>query len=98
MMMTTNADLEGFRAAQKLAYACAEAVARELAPEDTERDACKRMRDWLRARGVTQWFHTPFAWFGDRTAFRGFRTPLAFFATTRKLLPGMPFILDLGPV
>ncbi len=34
-------------------------------------------RDWLGERGVRDWFHLPFAWFGDRTAFAGFRTHTA---------------------
>lgn len=55
-------------------------------------------REWLRERGVRDWFHLPFAWFGDRTAFAGFKVPLQFFPTNRKLEPGMPFILDLAPV
>jgi Xaa-Pro aminopeptidase len=92
------ATLDRFRAAQRLAYQCAEAVAAELCPDDSERDAARRMEDWLRARGVTDWLHRPFAWFGDRTAFLGFRTWLAFLPTGRRLRPGMPFILDCAPV
>jgi Xaa-Pro aminopeptidase len=95
-MMTT--DIEAFRAAQRVAYGCVEAIAAELEPGITEKEACRRMRAWLHARGVNEWFHRPFAWFGDRTAFTGFRTPLAFFPTTRRLERGMPFILDVAPV
>ena len=91
-------DLDAFRAAQQLAYQCVEHVASELSPGDTERDACRRMTAWLEERGVTEWLHRPFAWFGDRTAFAGFRTPAAFFATRRALEPDMPFILDCAPV
>jgi Xaa-Pro aminopeptidase len=64
----------------------------------TERDAARMQRSWLRARGVRDWFHLPFAWFGDRTAFTDFRVPLQFFPTGRRLEPGMPFILDMAPV
>lgn len=39
-------------AAQRLAYACAEAVAARLGPGVTEREAARTRRDWLRARGV----------------------------------------------
>lgn len=92
------AELQGFRRVQQLAYACAQAVAAELRPGVTERDAARRMREWLHERGVRDWFHLPFAWFGDRTAFTGFRIPLQFFPTGRRLEPGMPFILDLAPV
>lgn len=90
--------LDGFREVQRLAYACAEAVAAQLRPGVTEREAARLMRDWLRERGVRDWFHLPFAWFGDRTAFTDFRVPLQFFPTQRRLEPGMPFILDAAPV
>lgn len=92
------ADLDGFREVQRLSYACAEAVAAQLRPGVTEREAARMQRDWLRERGVRDWFHMPFAWFGDRTAFVNFRIPLQFFPTNRKLEPGMPFILDMAPV
>ncbi|WP_406437836.1 aminopeptidase P family protein [Streptomyces sp. NBC_00631] len=91
-------ELQGFRRVQRLAYECAQAVAARLEPGVTEREAARMQREWLRARGVRDWFHLPFAWFGDRTAFTGFRTPLQFFPTDRRLAPGMPFILDLAPV
>lgn len=90
--------LEGFRAVQRLAYRCAEAVAARLRPGTTEREAARLMRAWAREHGVRDWFHLPFAWFGDRTAFTGFKVPLQFFPTGRRLEPGMPFILDLAPV
>ncbi|MFJ8605244.1 M24 family metallopeptidase [Streptomyces shenzhenensis] len=91
-------ELRGFRRVQRLAYACAEAVAARLEPGTTEREAARMQREWLRERGVRDWFHLPFAWFGDRTAFVNFRVPLQFFPTGRRLAPGMPFILDLAPV
>ncbi|MFD5405370.1 M24 family metallopeptidase [Streptomyces griseorubiginosus] len=90
--------LQGFRKVQRLAYECAEAVAARLEPGVTERQAARMQRVWLRERGVRDWFHLPFAWFGDRTAFTGFRVPLQFFPTDRRLEPGMPFILDMAPV
>lgn len=92
------AELDGFRQTQRLAYACAEEVAARLRPGVTEREAARMLRRWLEARGVRDWFHLPFAWFGDRTAFTGFRIPLQFFPTGRRLEEGMPFILDLAPV
>ncbi|MEV5237571.1 M24 family metallopeptidase [Streptomyces cinnamoneus] len=91
-------ELRGFREVQRLAYGCTEAVAAQLRPGVTEREAARMQREWLRERGVRDWFHLPFAWFGDRTAFAGFRVPLQFFPTGRRLEPGMPFILDLAPV
>jgi hypothetical protein len=93
-----TAELRGFREVQRLAYACAEAVAAQLKPGVTEREAARMQREWLRERGVRDWFHLPFAWFGDRTAFVDFRIPLQFFPTGRRLEAGMPFILDMAPV
>jgi Xaa-Pro aminopeptidase len=100
----TIADLDGFRAAQKLAYRCAEAVAEELTPGITERETAALMKRWLAASGAEDCFHQPFAWFGDRTAFDGFIgfrhlggfNP-AFYPGRRKLEEGMPFILDCAP-
>ena len=98
-MTTTAPDvLDRFRRAQRLAYACAEAVAATLVPGDTERDAARRMTAWLEDRGIDGWFHRPFAWFGDRTAFVAMRTPLAFFPSRRRLARGMPYILDVAPI
>lgn len=94
----TDDDLRGFRRVQRLAYACAEAIAEELTAGVTEREAAERMQRWLEARGVEDWFHRPFAWFGDRTAFRGLFAPHQFFPTDRRLEPGMPYILDVAPI
>ncbi|GGM53682.1 hypothetical protein GCM10012275_25920 [Longimycelium tulufanense] len=96
--VTDTTELTRFRALQRLAYEGAQAVAATLEPGVTERQAAGRLRDWLVQQGVQDWFHTPFAWFGDRTAFRHFRTPLQFFPTRRRLTENMPFILDCAPV
>ncbi|MGH3912680.1 MAG: M24 family metallopeptidase [Pseudonocardiaceae bacterium] len=96
--VTDPADLAKFREVQQLAYAAAQSVARTLEPGVTEKQAARRIEEYLVERGVQDWFHTPFAWFGDRTAFRRFRTPFQFFPTHRRLADGMPFILDCAPV
>lgn len=98
------ADLDGFRRVQRLAYDCAEAIAADLQVGDTEREVAARMKAWLRDHGADDCFHQPFAWFGDRTAFRGFIgfkhmggfNP-AFYPGGRKLEANMPFILDCAP-
>lgn len=94
----TVADLDRFRAVQRLAYDCVETVAATLEPGVTERETAQRMRRWLEARGVDDWFHLPFAWFGDRTAFRHFRVGVQFFPSQRRLGEGMAYILDCAPV
>lgn len=96
--LPTAEELEGFRAAQQLAYAAAEAVAAELKPGMTEKQAAALQEIWLRDHGVTDWLHAPFAWFGDRTAFQGFKVAVQFLPTNRRLEENMPFILDNAPV
>lgn len=91
-------DLEKFRKVQRLAYAAAEAVAKELKPGMTEKEAARMQEVWLLDNGVTDWFHAPFAWFGDRTAFQGFKVAIQFLPTNRRLEENMPFILDNAPV
>lgn len=86
-----------FRTVQRLAYECVLAVEKELCEGMTEKEAALRMRSWLAARGVQEWFHHPFAWFGDRTAFPGFWTALHFFPTRRTLRAGDAVILDVAP-
>jgi Xaa-Pro aminopeptidase len=92
------AELDRIREVQRLAYRCAEGVAAELRPGITERQAAGRLRRRLLDEGVEDWFHVPFAWFGDRTTLKGFRNPLKFFPTNRALTDGMPYILDCAPV
>lgn len=52
-------DLEHFRAVQQLAYACCEAVGRQLQPGMTEKDAAEMLRAWLNDKGVRDWLHKP---------------------------------------
>jgi Xaa-Pro aminopeptidase len=97
----TREAMERHREAQALAYRCAETVGATLEPGATERDAAKRMRGFLRENGVDDFFHVPFAWFGERTAFRSVKgpwTPLHFFPTNKVLEEGMPYVLDCAPV
>lgn len=95
----TPGDLERHREVQRLAYRCAGEVAASLEPGVTEVEAADRLGAALRDAGVRSFFHQPFAWFGDRTAFSGFRSPLDFFPEdTRRLQPGMPAILDVAPI
>src|SRR5262249_22693193 len=91
-------DLGRFRNVQRLAYDCVEAVERQLQAGMTEKDAVRLMRGWLEAKGVTELFHDPFAWFGDRAAFKGFWADHKFFPTGRQLENGMAGILDIAPI
>src|SRR3569623_1490403 len=91
-------ELQGFRTTQRLAYACVQAVEAQLRPGMTEREACTLMKEYLVSRGVSQMFHEPFAWFGDRTAFRDIRRDQDFLPSDRKLEKGMAVILDIAPI
>ncbi len=90
--------LSQFREVQTIAHRCLLAVADELAPGLTEREAAAMIEGRLRSEGVRKFFHVPFAWFGDRTALAGISTPLDFFPTTRTLEVGTPVVLDVAPV
>jgi len=94
----TFAELDRFREVQQLAYRCAEVVAEDLHPGITEKQAAGRLGDALRREGVAQFFHQPFAWFGDRTGFVGIHHPWQFFPTDRPLELGMAAILDVAPI
>jgi len=94
----TAEELKQFREVQTLAYACATNVAERLEEGMTEKEVVQLMDAYMRSQGVTTYFHQPFAWFGDRTAFSGWWTPLHFFPTSRRLEEGMPVILDVAPV
>ncbi|HEX7481756.1 MAG TPA: M24 family metallopeptidase [Polyangiales bacterium] len=93
----TPDEIARFRDVQQLAYRCTQAVERELRVGMTERVVARLMRRWLADHGVTEYFHVPFCWFGDRTSFTGAWNPLKFAPTARRLEPGMPVILDVAP-
>ncbi|WP_435826637.1 M24 family metallopeptidase [Nonomuraea dietziae] len=96
--VSNKVDLDRFREVQRLAYRGAEHVASRLEPGVTERMAAAALRRWLERHGVDDWFHVPFAWFGERTAFRRFRFPTQFLPTNTRLADGMPYVLDAAPV
>jgi hypothetical protein len=91
-------ELQAFKSTQKLAYDCVQSVEKNLRAGLTEKEACALMKEHLAARGVTQMFHDPFAWFGDRTALRGFGNDSDFLPTDRKLEKGMAVVLDIAPI
>src|SRR5262245_44536042 len=94
----SNLELSRFRDVQALAYRCAVEVADGLQPGVTEKTAAHQLGELLRREGVDGFFHQPFAWFAERTCFKGFRTPFDFFPTERKLERGMAAILDVAPM
>ncbi|XDD49711.1 M24 family metallopeptidase [Leptospira sp. WS92.C1] len=109
----SSVDLDDFKNVQKLAYDAVESVAGRLVEGMTEKTAASLIDSYIRERGGKNFFHYGFAWFGDRTAFRGFRRPLTwkriggdgvlphwgfqFQPSDRKLKEGMAVILDVAP-
>lgn len=91
-------DLKQFSAVQKLAYEVVEAVQARLKTGMTEKDAVQMLRAELQSRGVESNFHDPFAWFGDRAAFKNFWINIKFLPSKTKLQHGMPVILDIAPI
>jgi Xaa-Pro aminopeptidase len=106
----SDTELVKIRALQRLAYECAESVAAGLEVGVTEKEAARRLGAALEARQIDGYFHTPFAWFGERAAFVGFRSPSwrrpletltfarQFFPTEKRLERGMWGILDVAPL
>lgn len=94
----TPQHLAGFKRAQAIAYEAVLAVEQQLSVGIGEREAAHAIHEELRVRGVREYFHQPFAWFGERTAFVNFRTGLDFFPTKLRLARGMPVILDVAPI
>jgi hypothetical protein len=100
-MQTTGfqpSDLRRFSQVQKLAYEVVESVQARLQTGMTEKDAVRMLGAELESRGVTSMFHDPFAWFGDRAAFKGFWIKWKFLPSRTTLQPGMPVILDIAPI
>lgn len=102
--------LEQVKVHQKLAYESVVHVRGQLREGMTEKEAAALIEDFFHKRGHKLFFHRPFAWFGDRTGFKGFERPQLptlkkplphvgqqFMPTDRKLEKGMAVTLDVAP-
>ncbi|WP_411822974.1 M24 family metallopeptidase [Leptospira sp. 'Mane'] len=96
--LPTPEDLEGFRAAQNLAYSAAVAVSKELKPGITEKQAAKLLKTYLNDHGAKSFLHRPFAWFGDRSRFWNLGFYMRYLPSDRKLKEDDVYILDVSPV
>lgn len=95
----TQEQIEGFRAAQRVAYAAATSVASKLRPGVTEIEAADMLGRDLADRGARLFLHRPFAWFGEHSRFSPNEGDFhAYHPTDKKLEKGMPFILDVSPI
>lgn len=93
----TESELNLFKKSQKLAYNSVLEAESKLTEGITEKEAAHLLDEILKEKGVKNFFHTSFAWFGDRSCFRGFTNYFDFQPTNRKLEKGMSVILDTGP-
>lgn len=91
--------VHGVARAQRLAREIVLEVASSIRPGQTEREVVGALeRRFARAR-VKRWIHTPYAWWGERTRFGGFRTWEAdALPTERVLREGEPFVVDAAPL
>lgn len=85
----------------------AQALTREILVEhaatlragERECDVARALDEKLTAAGVRHWLHTPYAWWGERTAFEGFdHWEADALPTERRLEEGEAFILDAAPL
>ncbi len=90
--------LDGFRAAQRLAMDSAVVISQELREGWTERRTAKLMDTYLRDHGVKSFFHKSFAWFGDRSSFHDFGGWRDFLPSERVFQAEVPIILDTAPI
>jgi Xaa-Pro aminopeptidase len=85
-------DVERFKQVQRLAYEAVLHVEKELHEGMTEKIAASLIEGWLRDHGIKRFFHHGFAWFADRSAFRGFVKPRS--GALSSLMH--PYLLDIG--
>lgn len=97
-------DCQRYREIQSLAYQAVLEAKIKLKVGMTEIETAEFIDDFFISRGHTLFFHRAFAWFGDRTAFSGFKRPEetldlgnSFMPTNKKLENNMPVILDVAP-
>jgi Xaa-Pro aminopeptidase len=89
---------EGYLRAQRLAFRATKEVADLLDEGWTEIQAAQLLNTYLKDSGVHSFFHHSFAWFGERCGFEGMHSYKAFMPSTRVILPGESFILDVAPI
>lgn len=94
----TQDAIKGFRRAQRLAYDCVEAVAKQLQVGMTEKEAARLLADHLRVHGTERYLHRPFAWFGEHAGFYGYQDYGDYHPSDQRLKVGDVVILDVSPV
>lgn len=91
--------VRGVARAQALAREVVLEVAQTVRPGQTERQVVDALERRFAQAKVKRWIHTPYAWFGPRSGFGGFRVWEAdALPTGRVLADGEPFVLDAAPL
>jgi len=90
--------VEGYLRCQRLTQKAAYEVGQMIQEGWTESQAAKLLKTSLMDSGVQAFFHLPFAWFGERTRFKGIRHYGQYSPSKRVLLPGEVYILDAAPI
>ncbi len=89
--------LLAFVEVQRLAYEACNEVKRLLRAGQSEKQVARLLDQALKNRGVKNFFHRSFAWFGERTCFDGMRHYLDFLPSDKALSENMAVILDTAP-
>ncbi len=97
-VVPSSSQRAGFLKCQRLAQESVRTIAGLIQPGWTEVQAAEMIETFLRDSGVRNFFHKPYAWFGDRTRFEGISGYRAFMPTQRVLREGEPFLLDVAPI
>lgn len=94
----TVADLKPYLKAQNLCEEVLNEASTFCQPGISEKEISNLIQSLFKQKGVKHFFHQPFAWFGDRSRFQGFRLPTDFMPTSRRRVAFEPYILDAAPV
>ena len=92
------ADLERFKAAQRLSFDILERTAASLQAGESERAVGKRIHKQMKQAGASYYFHGPAVMFGERTSYPGDFGPFGALPTERTLKAGDAVTLDCAPV
>lgn len=97
--ISSEENFEGYKRAQTLAFECARVISAEVKPGWSEKRTADLMDTWLRDNRVKTFFHSSFAWFGNRTSFTGFKNYLDFLPGKNNILKeNEAVILDTAPI
>jgi len=91
-------ELKGYKKSQHVALEAVKEVAKIIREGWTEKQAADLLNTYLQDIGVRSFFHRGFAWYGERTRFTGIRKYSDFGPSSRVLLPGEVYILDVAPI